>query len=558
MPVAGNKIRSSADSFLQLLTGINLAYRRDHDPAALKKILNQAKLGSKDLATKYGLDPEPFHRAIAYLAKGKNISDGEGNPSTPYRHILDEVHQELNKDRRKWLSDPNITPSQVKLANNLIRMMGTDEPEDIARHEKNVEVNLKAIENPQLRQMYSPQKVDQSPIIRDLKSVVKRLTGRTNAIELTRAESDKFKGERYKDKPDVKLYRKLRTQLKQSAKDAVREHIKSKGLDHMPVADVRKHLEKNKIIGHDLRPVFNPLHITSDYKLATTLGHEINAFPTKDFDSTVQYNPNYNPNKDNGYVFKYGDTNVAQTVKRRMGRDKAKFEEKVEPTAEIWDSKVKPRIKRDLLSSDTHRQMMGLILHLLDEHVARIGTNPSDSKGLTTWRVKQMSTARADGSVRISYLGKKDVQQAHVIKPNNIENKRSIYLLKNLVKGKKPSDFIFTEGNKRITPTQVNSYLQQDLKLPITAHKVRNIKATMMMRDLVASKPLKKKVSQAEAEKHFKNLALTVAERLGHYGSTGKVTPTTAIKNYVSPAIGKNYFTSRGYRVPEWLTKVYE
>jgi DNA topoisomerase IB len=187
--------------------------------------------------------------------------------------------------------------------------------------------------------------------------------------------------------------------------------------------------------------------------------------------------------------------------------------------------------------------------------VARIGglNNEKDGKptyGLSTLQVRHANVNK--GTLILSYDGKDGIHQRHVIKPDTDEKKRIIAIVERLMRGKGRSDPLWTDPNgKRIDAGRFNAYLKS-LKIPITAHKFRHIRGTLLMSDLIAKARIAKDAPQNEVEAGVKKLATRVGELLGHK-SGDKVTPATAIKAYIVPSVIAAFFKSRGLRVPHWL-----
>jgi hypothetical protein len=170
--------------------------------------------------------------------------------------------------------------------------------------------------------------------------------------------------------------------------------------------------------------------------------------------------------------------------------------------------------------------------------------------------------------VVLDYYGKDAVRQIHVLDGTSTESKFLVNNLKKFTEGKAPGDFLFTyEWNKherRMTGGMVNKWFQK-LGAPedVTVHKLRHVAGTRLFENLLKENEdkifnSKKPLTQAQADALFKQLATKVGAQLGHVRGVGrqqKVTPSTAIQNYIDPGIMVGYYTRLGLRPPRFLAK---
>jgi hypothetical protein len=189
------------------------------------------------------------------------------------------------------------------------------------------------------------------------------------------------------------------------------------------------------------------------------------------------------------------------------------------------------------------------------------------TQGFTTIKCENV-TMLANG-FRLKYLGKDGVpvDATFSTKPNEYQKftasdaKLVIEVMQYLMKGKADTDYVFTYKGKRIDSDMINKFLKGNgLPKGFTSHKFRHVRATMIAQaelgkaDFPGLDPTNAKQAK-EVVEFFKAAMLKVGAALGHV-SGAKTTGTTAIKNYVSPAVMSDYFNRLGVRFPAPLAKV--
>ena len=166
----------------------------------------------------------------------------------------------------------------------------------------------------------------------------------------------------------------------------------------------------------------------------------------------------------------------------------------------------------------------------------------------------------------VKYLGKDAVPQVHILEPISTISKLLIKNLDILLEGKTKTDRVFiyeyAGKEKPMTAKLVNLWFKK-LGSEVTVHKLRHVKGTELFKQLMLeneSKIFNKKPSLTEAQYNlvFKKLATKVGAMLGHVRGVGKqqkVTPSTAIANYIDPGIMIDYFNRANCRMPKYLQK---
>ena len=172
--------------------------------------------------------------------------------------------------------------------------------------------------------------------------------------------------------------------------------------------------------------------------------------------------------------------------------------------------------------------------------------------GITTLLVKHVIPH--EGGYRIMYDGKKLSPLDYVIKPNTSVNKKIIAVITKELQDKKPDDPLWTDEKGKVIPSQyvAQKYFKSLGAGSATLHKVRHLLGTDIAKKILAESPLKKGVSQSEAESWYKESLKKVGVALGHH-SGNNITSSTAIKSYIDPNMQKKFFSDLGLKIPAWL-----
>jgi integrase len=421
---------------------------------------------------------------------------------------------------------------------------------------------------PDINSAFVVKPADQKSFVKPLQKIVKAATGKEGSI-LTAEEQKKLKAKYPKLH---KEYLHLRKQFNESWKMAMRKYVVDSGKKALPFDKVVGFLE-GKGLKHTLPKGFEGL-IDANGKLYTTAGRLVKTVPGPGF--SVQMNPTYDPKKDDQYVFTTINDATGErsqhvyTVNYSKAKTSEKFE-KVRALGAIVDKIHKKWIPHMRKSDKSPQCVASTMLDVIMHFSARIGnmanqTGGKATQGLSTLLVKNLKV-KGQG-VALVYLGKDAVKQIHLIDGTSPESKLLVKNLKLFAQGKDPADFLFTfEWNnreQRMTGNMVNKWFAK-LGAPegVTVHKLRHTRGTQIFEQLLKDNEdkifnAKKPLTQAQADQWFKKLATQVGEQLGHVRGVGKqqkVTPSTAIANYIDPTIMVGYYVRLGLRPPKFLAK---
>jgi DNA topoisomerase IB len=277
--------------------------------------------------------------------------------------------------------------------------------------------------------------------------------------------------------------------------------------------------------------------------------------------ATVQMNPKYVPEQDNAYVFNsVPGTGFATTALRYYT-----VNYKAKSTGEKWEHVgdfipiVENLVKKwtAMMKGSDRKALMALMLVTMYLTQMRASAKEGNAKGattygLTTLLVKHVKNLK--GKVRLFYPGKDNVTQTHDIPQNTVLNKMVGQRILALAKNRKPTDRLWSMDDKPCNYAELYTFFKSQVPPGITMHKIRHVTGTRMAKEIFDNSPLlkKKEVTQTEAEAWVKTALTQVGAKLGHIQGQ-KVTPMTAIKNYISPPLIVEFFEKLKLRSPTWV-----
>lgn len=421
------------------------------------------------------------------------------------------------------------------------------------------------LNEPDITQAFVVEASDQKSFIKPMQKIVKAATGKVGTV-LTAEELKSLKS-KY---PKVhKEYLRLRKDFSLSWRQAMFNFVTSSGKKAVDYDKVVSYLE-GQGLQHTLPKGFHGL-IDANGKIYTTAGKLIKTMPGPGF--SVVMNPEYDPIADNSNVFTTvtpeGKTSQhVYTKNYSAGKTDLKFGlvkefDKLFPAIQKkWLNYVRKRDKSPFCVASTMLEMIAT----MSDRIGSLGnsTGGKSTQGLSTLLVKNF---KIEGNkVKYVYPGKDGVKHVQQIDATSLEGKLLVANLKLFAAGKEPTDFMFTyEWNgkeKRMTGGMVNKWLTK-LGAPagITVRNLRTLIGTRIFRAEmveVLSKVDMTKMTQATADKLFKEIATKVGVQLGHVrgvGKTQKVTPNTAIANYIDPSAMLEFYQRVDMRPPKALAK---
>ena len=459
--------------------------------------------------------------------------------------------------------DNSVKAEMVTLANSFLSMIAVRDPSRWGQLESAAINKFKFLDNPELNSIWRVKESSggQADEMRDLKDIVARVRGRVVGDTPLAQHTLTVVEKRDLLKRDPELNKKYNAAYNAARKKywaALRNYI----LDHddkpQPIGAARKEMESRGFYIHDLPVELDKLFIGSDGFYYTDLGLKVKNRPAAGA-IFGGFNPDYDPNDDNSYIFRYktedGDWTLAYT--ENFGRESKTLKSDIVMSAIETVPDSRPKWLADLKGKNNARMMTALLTEISYMACSRIGSPSGYTKGhgrtfgLST--LQRQHCVITPSKVTLTYHGKDAKPQKHIFTEANVDERRIAAHLRELVKGKKPDADLFTYNTgARVTEQHVNAYMKA-IGLGITSHKMRSIRGTRLLRDLL--KKYKKteltKMSPTQVDKMVKEEALEVGSLLGHV-SGDKVTATTALKSYIDPKFMQTWFHDNGLRVPLW------
>lgn len=400
----------------------------------------------------------------------------------------------------------------------------------------------------------------------DLINIIRALTGR-NGFDLTTLQKEQYR----KEKPE------LYNQFLQAKKGVVAQvsvflrNLCRRNGGKVLYSQFLKALAASQVLSHYPPAEGWDGYIDENGVLYTLEGLKIKGKPA----FPIKGNKDYDPETNDTYVF---------SVKTSMGNVQHFY---TEDSLKVWRderfeavddftpivTKVKKKWEKDILSSNQRTRYCALICELIYWASARIGSTKNNVRGEKTFGISTLQgqhVYKQGSNLVLDYIGKTGVHQKHILKPTTPYEKKVASEVLALAKEAGEGNYIFAldgTGNPPANST-VNSYFRSK-GANVTVHKLRHARATLIMTTLMqdADKSpyvtyFRRKVTrrgnanptQREAEENYKDMAINVGKELGHT-SGEKVTPMTAIGNYINPIITTSYFDALKLRQPSWAKK---
>jgi hypothetical protein len=417
-------------------------------------------------------------------------------------------------------------------------------------------------------QRLTPQVGDQQSTKSALESLVRKLVGRKDTA-MTLDEASKVKGV---NPEGYKQYLALRKEFNQAWRDALVAFIRKSGKTMVPYKDAVEYLKLNGI-DHMMPQGFTGL-IDDLGRLYTTKGKAIDGVPNAVTFPTVMMNPTYGKAEGGDWVFMAQRSDGSPgpyfyTSDFKKGQAQQKFKKvaelstKMEAMRKKWFAKVKS------FNIDDPASVVSVVLEILFEFAARIGSVGNAAHGASTYGVGTLLVKHAiidpAGNITLRYKGKDGISTVHKLLKADPYQKFVIAALDELLANKDPKERIFTynKGQKQVpvSGTQVNQVFKSfGAPEGTTVHKLRTFTGSKIFLEGM-NEALEKKMPKTDKEAMvlFTKLAELVGKKLNHVrtmasGGT-KVTGATALAAYIDVNLQILYWTKVGFRIPKFLEK---
>jgi hypothetical protein len=570
----------SASSYLFVLLSsmvywlrVGAGAKRDCLPKALLADWNNAVPEGEAFCKQYRIPVRPY-RAYTQWITSSPPDDGDELATLLLDHLNDLRLAFPNIKKNPELSDLELNTI------NRARMWHKSENEGTleAIRASVGKLNLP----PTLVSQFKADAQDIAPLVKELKRVVKKLTG----VEGTHVPLEQQIAVREKNPEVWKEYLNVRKQISLVYKQELRNFVRDQG----GVADIdqaRKFLDQRSI-PHRLPKGFNG-QVNEDGALLTKDGHPLKTGTGGDVNNLdpaakIVMNPNYDPEKDNvagrtgNWVFKAvlptkdaaGKNNEQYfyTGTKHLLNRAHKFD--VVDKLIAKETRMVKAWRRDLASNDFDTKALAAQCELIYETCARVGGKDNANKqgltfGLTTLLVSNVK--RRGNQIILDYVGKDSAQQRHVLKPETTWMRQVIALIETLCEGKQRKDLLWEHDGSVYNANKLRVYFRQVSGVPdASPHKLRHLRGTRLARtELDAAAEVlvtKRGLNQKMVDTSFKDALTNVGRILGHVKGIGVAQTTvwtTAAKNYVAPSVMEEFyekFKDAGIRPPAFLAKL--
>lgn len=536
VPPVKNAVEPSSTSFTKLMA----YFLQCHEKLAGSTEKSEARnwiLNSKEFIDKHKLPAKKILDLYHACREGT-----EKRKESLYEDIGDSIKAKFKKSLAKDLSLDSI---QLSIIKDCAHCFSVGSESAFYRVEK----NLEHLKDPILNKFYVEEKNSYKQPISQLKKVVNKIVGEPRT-DLTLTEATEC---RENDPETYKKYLELRREARNQYKEALKVIIRSSGNLYVPV-DVAKAMLKEKGIEMQWIPSGFKGNIGED-GLYTKTGKKINGVPG----GALIMNPEYDPNKDDTYVFKAqipgGTSQNSYYTEDFIKHQTSKKYETVSKITPKLVEKLKNTWREDIKKGKDLYQ--ALMCELCYQTSIRIGSkgNMTDGKptyGLSTMLTKQVKFVPE--GVRFVFKGKSGVDHNILLKTDSDPfNKITFKYLKDLTKGKEPKEPLFeTDRGSSVNGSTVNEYLK-GIGFPATFKYFRTLKGTSLARSLLSSSSVP---HQENVDKHLKDMYAKIGKVLGHKNAQGKTLWSTSAKNYVSPDLVRGWLAENNLRQPKWLEKV--
>lgn len=481
---------------------------------------------------------------------------------------LVSLGQELKDQFQLFRKNHDFTAQELDVLNALGAYMRTDSENAMKKLVKLANITQSVWVAQKLR----PDVGSQGQSEGALRKLVKKMAGRDD-VSLTLEES-KVAREAY---PEVyKEYLQLSRAFNQVWKDALVNYVRQTKKRLVPYQDVLDFMKANGI-QNKLPLGFTGL-MDDQGKLYTRDGDSIDGVPNALTSPTVKMNPKYGPESPWVFMAVKADGSAPTyfyTSDFKKSQAKSKFTKVKDLTARIPQMRAKWFMNVKKFNQENVTSVASVILELLYQYSARVGTTGNSTYGCGTLLVKHLKK-EPNGDYVIRYLGKDSVPTKHVVRASDPEQRFLVVALDQLVANKGPKDKVFTSTSKTgrpklVGPVAVNKLFKELAGTSeITVHKLRTYRGTKLFQELADEmipklQPKVEKLAQKNprlAEKlvleEFKKIAEQVGKLLNHVrrGAAGaKVTGVTAIANYIDPQCSITFFRNLDTRPPKMLEK---
>lgn len=535
---------NSTDAAIKLLTSLVMSYEFHYD-SVMKRKINAWYKDSLPFFKRFKIRTKDLTVATKGLVAGKDPDD-----DTVTHEAIVETMYLLNDAKKDITKELDVSKLQLSMLNDIRLYMLKESQAALKR----ISANIGNLSDPDLNKMFVHDVEDTTDTQQSLENLIKKHTGKSGLVmpfdKLD--EWQNYARDKGQKRADHTKYLELRKVLNTEFKKFLVTTVRSSDKQRMLVQDLIRLCDDNSV-PHNLPEGFVG-YIDDQGKYYTLKGLKLKSAPSGD----VRMNPNYNAKEDNAYVCEFKafggkdysrayTENYSKQAKQKNFRVISDTVPKIKSISSKWLADVS-RVPR------TRESVLGAVVEFMYETGARVGGKNAESKGAKTYGTTQLLVKHVikldNAGVHIRYHGKSAGVQNHILKFNTPRLKKLGKAIKALRAKKKPDDLLFSHQGKPFTSAMVKRYMTS-LGFPKewSAKKLRTAKGTVMFSEAIKKSPFKKKGNWNESDIHkwLESQALDVGAQLGH-SSGDKVTPNTAIQNYIDPSIIAKFYADLGVR----------
>ena len=495
---------------------------------------------------------------LAANKTGMTKAKREGKFTTLLKALRGEI---MNKDKKanrtKLFETAQISRPQITLINNIFGIINSNADSGYNGLNRNISI----LGDATLNQYFFPE-IDENAtqIVKTYLKVLKKITG-TNLPYMTK---------QFKDEEFPKLSTRLQNEYKAAAKAEAAAYqkarfniIRNSGEILMDADELKEKLEAEGMLTWRIPEGFDG-KINDKGNLFLHDGRQLNRdqiggtmemLPEKEGRAKLAHGQGFYDKQEHDF----------QPLEKAQKSAEGKFE---------LVNNILPRLKEfadkwraDFVYETKQQKLLGAMAETFYTTAGRIGSERKD--GLST--LKSKNVIIQGNSIKISYVGKDNVQQTHVIKPTNPVTMLLIEYFKELKSQKGPNDYWWSDNGVSITANDFRDYLKEGnakrgitgIEMGISPHKFRHIRGTDMFNRTLKANPIPKNATTKEIELHLQEILGAIGQQLGHIRTnktTGKAEPTwrTAVKSYVDPSSVRKVFLDRDKPIPTWVPKAIE
>lgn len=535
----------ATDAALKLSLALVMSYEFDYDSAVRRKI-NMWVRDSREFFKRFGFGTRESE-AAANILVAQNHEEND-----KFDDLVTKLIDGFRTKKNAMKAEMDIDAQQLKMFND-IRLYFQ---KDSAAASRSIAKNVSMFRDTDLTAMFVEEIPDTSNTQKAVEDLVQKY-GKTSGIQMPADVLKQWQDEAKKrgtKLPQHMEYLKLNRELRESFKTFLMTTVRASGKPYLPIHEII-HLAKEQGIPHSLPKGFRG-NIDDLGRFYTTEGLLMKSSPTGD----VVMNPAYDPKKDNAYVCKFKAVGGKDYLRGYTVDYVARQKKKNFGVVQDLTPKIKSLSNKWMVDVAKAPKSRNSVLACCLEFIYQTGARPGDknqaTKGQQTFGATQLRVSHIvkldDDLLHVKYLGAKSTELTeYIVRFRSTRLKKFGQAMQRLVEGKSKDDYIFEYQGKPFSGAMLKRYMTAiGFPKEVSAKKLRTAKGTGMFMEAVKNSPFKGdgEWTDKQVNDWLNEQAKKVGSQLGHT-SGGKITPNTAIQNYIDPFIIENFANKLGVRL---------